>query len=355
MDKQTGKLRKRGIYLCIGASALFMIAMPIHISAQRNAKKISRITVSDKDGEWQQDSQLNIFINQDGTEKIKDGDEGEYHFTVFNDASFTSSYLLTLSETNDYGIPIEYQLHDASANSLAGEEGEWFSADKPVQYEAEMQIGDKDELVLQWRWNDKGSTFDEIDDGATYTIHLQVDAQQIGKDLSEDEEDPSQPGTPDDPQEPGQPDTPDEPQNPNQPGISDDNSQPSQPGDSSTDTSNENHSAGETIQSSQQAGTQHSQSSSQLQSHQNGNDKTQNSGSDEQQNSAKTPEETDRESADKEDSVKESTDKATQVVNNTPADVAMPVIYIGIVLLIVGLGMIIIYKVRVSKNDQDGK
>ena len=124
MDRKR-KLRKRGSMLCMIAAVMFVLALPLKVNAQ---KKESSIRVYDEKTEWKQNSTLDIFTLLNGRKRIMADAEGEYVFTVYNSADFTSTYLFTLSETNAEGIPMEYQLLNSKGEYLIGDTREWKTA-----------------------------------------------------------------------------------------------------------------------------------------------------------------------------------------------------------------------------------
>lgn len=184
MDESNMKLRKKGLKYCIIAAILLTIGTPLHVQALQNAQKQSRIIVKDELQNWGEETNLDIFPGDYGDSKLlMDGDEGEYIFTIINDATFTSAYLLTITETNENKIPMEYCVTDSHGTSLTGE---WKGLNIPLQYHNDMEIGQKDELKLRWRWSPNGKTASEYDEGSEYTVHLVIDAQQTGNSQDDD-------------------------------------------------------------------------------------------------------------------------------------------------------------------------
>ena len=193
MDRKR-KLRKRGSMLCMIAAVMFVLALPLKVNAQ---KKESSIRVYDEKTEWKQNSTLDIFTLLNGRKRIMADAEGEYVFTVYNSADFTSTYLFTLSETNAEGIPMEYQLLNSKGEYLIGDTREWKTAETPLQYtRALLGVEEQEELHLKWRWSPEGKSYADIPDGAAYTMHLRIDGEQI-------DEAPEKPENPDDPKDEG--------------------------------------------------------------------------------------------------------------------------------------------------------
>lgn len=179
MREYTKKLRKRGTLLCVCAAVLLLIGTPLHVQALNLQQKRSHIIVEDASGHWLETNDLEIFGSGNEKKIIMDDSQGEYEFSIFNHGEYPSKYLLTIKESNHYGIPIEYQLLDKNGTLLSG--NEWKNLKEPIQYEQQMQKEQKDDLLLKWRWKPNDKEAIEFETGTPYTVHLQIDVENVEK------------------------------------------------------------------------------------------------------------------------------------------------------------------------------
>lgn len=201
--------RNRPFFSCLAASLSILLGLSVFLAsphvgtakADPASGDEAFLIVQDSDGKrWTELDGLNVFANNqfDGKSIVVPGSEGNYSFTVENNANFPLKYEIGFGEENEDGVPLEFRLK--SEDGYLTED--WTSAPELAEIEEELAIDSKAGYTLEWRWIFNGD--DEHDTAlgrkaaeteVPYVLKVSYAAEQNGEAVN-----PPQPGKPDSPQ-----------------------------------------------------------------------------------------------------------------------------------------------------------
>jgi len=144
---------------------------------------MGQIMVNDDNGNWLYQQRLNIFANAefDGENKIAPGSKGVYYFVVNNNTEVDLDYAISMIESSEYDIDMEYRLKVGNAYAIGGP-NDWVSAEYLNLDSVKVGVDDSNTYALEWRWN---STSDEKDTEigenmrSLYTLKIKIEFNSL--------------------------------------------------------------------------------------------------------------------------------------------------------------------------------
>jgi len=146
---------------------------------EEKEKQYKKIYVDDKDGNYADHKDINIFKNKYLDGLIAPGVHGEYYFAVHNESTYKAEYFINMTEKMDDKVNMKYRLRK-NGTYIIGNESEWVDASKlTTDFEV---IGAKvtDKFALEWKWFDD----DENDiiagkNHGTYSLGIDIYFQEV--------------------------------------------------------------------------------------------------------------------------------------------------------------------------------
>lgn len=149
-ENDTGRLTSQSGYISSALSAGGYSVIPLK-AGDTGIDALTPEMIS-----WEQEQTLDIFSNPKfgGQSIVAPGSFGSYCFYIKNASDFSVTYSLTVTDDNEYKVPLQYRLRTAE-KYLVGSETEWFTigelVDKISYYNA-LNSNAQQPLYLDWMW-----------------------------------------------------------------------------------------------------------------------------------------------------------------------------------------------------------
>ncbi len=184
--------------VCVAASLAILLTFSIFLSASLivGAKADTEtgdepliILENSTQKRWSQLAELDIFANADYNNEhiIAPYSQGEYSFTVQNTARFPLRCVMSFSDENEYGVPMEFRLRGDSGY-ISGSDSEWLDCADLTDLTSDLKNESSEEYVLEWRWpgdvdNERDTKLGmaAVEKDVHYIMNIAVTAEQTGE------------------------------------------------------------------------------------------------------------------------------------------------------------------------------
>lgn len=174
--------------------------------------------VFDKDTTWSTQQKVKLI-----DVILAPGSNGDYTFKVQNTGDTKKKCEVTIIDTNEYAIPLDFRM-TKNDDYVLGSETDWLSSAKYDSGVYTMELNELDEYRVEWKWDYYTSDEDDKRDTSlgeneklvtqTYFVKIKVFAESAGVDIIPEPEQSSQPEESSQPNESNQPEESSQPSKP---------------------------------------------------------------------------------------------------------------------------------------------
>lgn len=121
---------------------------------RENCECINNIEVYDKEVEYTNNTQLNIFSHQSyyiADKVIAPESQNTYQFIIRNNNDFPIEYSLKMEEINPFNINMRYRLK-LNGDKIIGDENNWVTAEELLQNSIILADDSYNVYSLDWKW-----------------------------------------------------------------------------------------------------------------------------------------------------------------------------------------------------------